>query len=66
MDMIIQIILLPFIAPIYLYMIYLEKKYEKEKEERRRRKPKNNIYTEEKLSLNELRAKKKYYDFKEN
>ena len=34
MGIIIQILLFPLVLPIYLYIIYLENKYEKEKMER--------------------------------
>ena len=58
MDIIIQILLFPLVLPIYLYIIYLENKYEKEKKERAK-----NLRVERQtknyLNLNELRKRNK-------
>lgn len=59
MDIIIQILLFPFVLPIYIYIIYMEYKYEKETKKRRENhvKPKSGIYEEENYSKNGLEEK---------
>lgn len=61
MDMIIQVLMFPLVWPIFMYMIYLEKRKEKEKKEKIKNAipPKYGIYFEYFPSENELRSGKR-------
>lgn len=60
MDIIIQILLFPFVLPVYIYLIYMENKKEKEKKERQinSEKSKYGIYYEYHPTKNGMRRKK--------
>lgn len=61
MDMIIQVLMFPLVLPIFMYIIFLEKRKEKEKKEKIKNtvSPKYGIYFEHFPSENELRTGKR-------